>query len=357
MDYNLQTSRTQSITLISSMSDLTPETRRIWYALREFETHDITTRHYYARHSEELAAGKAREISSNFKQAGEYFRSAADADFSVRPLLQYYGVLTLSRGIILFLDAQKRENEMHHSHGLSTLNWKQELKGGLAGVGKLTTKLTKGTFYDLLIATKGKFYFRLGSAAVNCLIVVNIPKEGSEFTFKEIASRIPNASEQNQAWTGNLFPSIYVHSFEADICKNLCKYLVPIASETQVDTVFPVDKFPGRTVTNAGNYIQVSCGLQNMPFWAQNKGLLNIGSVVLYSPLDSDLCFSPLATCFMSSFTFGMLCRYFPTSWINISRSEKGDSVYPLVTSLLDWIQDAFPAMIVDILRGPYEFE
>ena len=59
----------------------------------------------------------------------------------------------------------------------------------------------------------------------------------------------------------------------------------------------------------------------------------------------------------MLSYFLGMLCRYFPTTWIGLARSEMGDAVYLLVTRLFDWIQDMFPSMVVDILRGPYDFE
>ena len=327
--------------------------------MREFETRDITSRHYYSRHARRLKAGKAKEISSNFKQASEYFRSAAEADFLVRPLLQYYGVLALSRGITLFLDAENRETSLQPRHGLQILCWGQKLSGGLVNVGSLTTKLTKGAFHDLLLATENRFYFRQTSSAVNWSVdfAVKTPREDSEFTFLEIAARIPYTSQQYTAWTGTPFPSIYLHSLEIDRDNKRCSYSVPIASKVKIDSVFPASKFPNRTVTENGHYLVVSCNLENMPFLAQSRGLPFIGTVVLYSPLESGHYFSPLATCFMLSFTLGMLCRYFPTTWVNLVRSEKGDSVYPLVISLLDWIQDTYPAMIVDILRGPYGFE
>ena len=92
-------------------------------------------------------------------------------------------------------------------------------------------------------------------------------------------------------------------------------------------------------------------------FFAQETKLMDIGEVVLYGPLGSGLYFSPLAACFMMAFALGMLCRYFPTTWINIARTEKGDAFYPLATRLLDWIEESFPAMVVDIVRGPYDFE
>ena len=181
---------------------------RTWYALREFETRDITSRSYKDRHSLELSATKAREISSNFVQAREYFRNASGADFSVRPLLLYYGVASLSRGLTLFLDPKKREASLKQSHGLKIYDWIQELANGLNKVGNLRIRLTKGLFHDLLLSTSNRFYFRSKSSAVNWSVGAQIPPIGSEFFLQEIAVRIPDVSNQYNAWTGESFPSM-----------------------------------------------------------------------------------------------------------------------------------------------------
>ena len=92
---------------IAGLADVTSAlssfSRESWYELREFETRDITSRSYSARHSKNLTAAKGREIAASFAQAREYFRSALEAHPTVRPLLQYYGVSTLSRGLVLFM--------------------------------------------------------------------------------------------------------------------------------------------------------------------------------------------------------------------------------------------------------------
>ena len=328
-----------------------------WYALREFETRDITSRSYQSRHSLELSATKAHEISSNFIQAREYFRNAAQADFTVRPLLLYYGVAGLSRGLTLFLDPKMRETSLKQGHGLQACDWRQELSSGLTRIGHLRAKLTRGIFHDLLSATKNKFYFRHNSSGVNWSIGASIPPIGSEFMLHDIAARIPGVSIQYSAWTGNLFPSIALESLVVDRENDLYKFAVIGQDADKVDSVFPVSQFPARSVVREGSNLLVECRNGDTAFFAQNTGMLNVGNVVLYRPLTSGLYFTPLAACFMLSFGLGMLCRYFPTTWINIARTEKGDAFYPLATRLLDWIEEIFPAMVVDVLRGPYDFE
>ena len=149
-----------------------------WYALREFETRDITSRSYKSRHTLDLSATKAREISSNFIQAREYFRNASEADFTVRPLLLYYGVASLSRGLTLFLDPKKRETCLKPSHGLRIYDWVQELSSGLSKIGNLRIRLTSGLFHDLLTSTGNRFYFRHNSSGVNWAIGAQIPPTG-----------------------------------------------------------------------------------------------------------------------------------------------------------------------------------
>ena len=82
-----------------------------------------------------------------------------------------------------------------------------------------------------------------------------------------------------------------------------------------------------------------------------------MGQIRLYPRLTANQQFTPLATCYISAYTVGMLSRYFPTTWMSLGRYEKGDAVYPMLIRMLDWVEEAFPSMAVDILRGPYPFE
>ena len=332
-------------------------TLKTWYALREFETHDITSNSYKSRHALRLSAAKAREVSSNFIQAREYFNNASRADFTVRPLLLYYGVASLSRGVTLFLDPKKRETSLKPSHGLETCDWGQELSHGLNANGTLRVRVAKGLFHDLLASTNNRFYFRHNSSGVNCSLGADIPPIGSEFVLQEITARIPAVSDQYFAWTRKTSPSIVPESLQLDKANGLYKISVPKREAGKIDRVFPSDHFPGRSVVEDGNNLVVELNSADGLFFAQKIGVWSIGDIVLYRSLESKLYVTPLAACFILSFVLGMLCRYFPTTWINTARTEKGDAFYPLATILLDWIEEVFPVMVVDVLRSPYGFE
>ena len=83
--------------------------RNVWNNLSCFQTNDFIRREYKRLHGGSINAGKTKEIISCFVQGQEYFRNAAAAAETVRPLLLYYGVTSLSVGSILFLNREARE--------------------------------------------------------------------------------------------------------------------------------------------------------------------------------------------------------------------------------------------------------
>ena len=272
--------------------------RRTWYALREFETRDITSRHYKDRHKRELGAGNAREIASNFIQAREYFRSASDADTVVRPLLQYYGVSALSRGLVLFLNTQRRESSIKPSHGLKTCDWRGTLSGGLTKIGDLRIGLEKGIFYDLLVATENTFYFRGRNFAKNWRVSVNIPTTGAEFVFSDITSRIPDVSEQYTTWTGRSYSFARLRRFKNNCHRNQLEFTVLLHEDTDVYDIFPKKECPNLKIDSDNTGIIVRYDYPYIPFISQLSGRLGSGEVILYPPARTGYLFHSIGSMF-----------------------------------------------------------
>ena len=67
---------------------------------------------------------------------------------SVKPLLLYYGALSLSRGVILANNPNKKEESLRKSHGLEPVDWQGTLKGGIKDVLDLQIRSTEGTFSE-----------------------------------------------------------------------------------------------------------------------------------------------------------------------------------------------------------------
>ena len=84
-----------------------------WHFLREFESKDLVKRYIKKKYDFELNSTKAYEIVSAFKQGRGYFDSVKVANISVKPFLLYYGIVSLSRGLILILNKKARENNIN----------------------------------------------------------------------------------------------------------------------------------------------------------------------------------------------------------------------------------------------------
>ena len=97
-----------------------PMNQEIWQQLLSLENRDVTQQRFERIHSRELNARRAREINAAAKQAREYFRNANNANYSVRPLLTFYGVACLSRALLLLLKVDGGEEGLTASHGLET---------------------------------------------------------------------------------------------------------------------------------------------------------------------------------------------------------------------------------------------
>ena len=83
-------------------------------------------------HERQLNARRAAEINSASRQAREYFRNAGVSDYSVRPLLTFYGVASLSRALLLLMKRKGGEECLAAGHGLETLGWRDVMSGDIA---------------------------------------------------------------------------------------------------------------------------------------------------------------------------------------------------------------------------------
>ncbi len=102
-----------------------------WETLSMFESRDYVGLWYRERHGRQLNARNANAVTTCFIQGRQYFEAAASAATSVRPLLLYYGVLSMARGLILLRDTTKKEESLKPSHGLEAVDWNGTLAGGL----------------------------------------------------------------------------------------------------------------------------------------------------------------------------------------------------------------------------------
>jgi hypothetical protein len=167
-----------------------------WQELSIYQSHDLLTDRYKKKHGRTLNATRARQIASHFIQAEEYFKDAARSDDTVKPLVLYYGVLSLSRGTIIFLDPRKNKESLVQKHGLSMKDWSPRLLAGdlvrsLWSSLNISVSTTVGTFTELLKATSNTNFYRQLRGVEQQLF--RFPTTGSvELSLGDILSRIPH---------------------------------------------------------------------------------------------------------------------------------------------------------------------
>ncbi|GBF27373.1 hypothetical protein MnTg02_02425 [bacterium MnTg02] len=144
------------------------ELRDAWELLSNYESHELVRNRYITKHNWQPNRSQSRQIAASFIQAREYFRSADNADLVVKPLLLYYGVVSLSRGLTLFLTPQLWEPSLARSHGLSRFNWHDELSKENPDYLNLAVRVNaRGTFNELVHATGNRNLMRSGSSKIN----------------------------------------------------------------------------------------------------------------------------------------------------------------------------------------------
>ena len=86
----------------------TPRQQEIWQRLLGLESRDIVQMRFEQIHRRKLNARRAAEINAAARQARDYFRNANASDYSVRPLLTFYGIACLGRALLALDEAQRR---------------------------------------------------------------------------------------------------------------------------------------------------------------------------------------------------------------------------------------------------------
>ncbi|MVN76446.1 hypothetical protein GO988_08925 [Hymenobacter sp. HMF4947] len=332
-----------------------------WDTLAGFESRDLISRHFKKRHGIEANAGKIREIASSFTQGREYFTSAIAANIAVKPLLLYYGVLSLSRGLILFLSPNLRETSLKPSHGLEVTNWQSCLAN--KDFASLEIRVGNGTFSELLTAVKNKSYFRSNTSFVNWGISFEQPKEGEKLSFYALASGFPDLHRELAAWSNMPYERLGLEGFKID--KPNSKYVITVyggdSKHRAIEACFPTEVFHNKEVSISKNITSIFLPFPLIHYprfvYSFNGSFSEIGhiNIVDYLPNCESLC--DIGQFYMAAYILGMMSRYFPTTWISLGRTEKGDVIYPFILKLIKYIQRYFPKIVLDHLDAPYDFE
>lgn len=329
-----------------------------WNELLEFETRDLVKRYFSEVHQSVANAWKIKEVTANFIQGREYFRNAAQSNITVRPLLIYYGVLSLSRGLILTLNPKLTEKTLKGSHGIEIKNWEEILKS--KEFEKISISVEEGTFSELISATQNVNYLRAGTDGINWKSFLSIPEKGYKLTLEQVYGYFPDLAKEFEIWTQRKMPFVVIEELrknsENRYNVKLSKYGV---HEDLIDLIFPRTYCRNRELKEESGDLIVSYDDTN---WSPNitqkwHGPFDLGDPCAVPVQKEDKGLNTISAMFALSYTFGMMARYFPSSWIALGRVEQGDRIYPLINRTLKFISEMFPIVTLNFLRAPYKFE
>ena len=260
-----------------------------WEILAFYESRDLLHRTYEERFGQLPCSNKVEEITYHLAQGREYFSSAKQSALLVRPLLLYYGVLALSRALILFLDHSKRERGLKQGHGVGIPNWKDVLhreskEQSIDKLAALKLKFMKGTFTDLSQATKNKEQAEFVWINTYHIWQENGTTElepGYEITLKEVLARIQDIAhlftftfrEPSSCYPAIISGSseqIAVHVSNEHVRRNLELPNMDILSKSEICKIFRCFERLNRTGT-------VLIGSENLVMSYHLSGMTNRG--------------------------------------------------------------------------------
>ncbi|MBI1929607.1 hypothetical protein HYR99_35840 [Candidatus Poribacteria bacterium] len=332
-----------------------------WEILAFYESRDLLDRTYKERFRRKPSSSKLAEITYHLAQGREYFSSAKQSALLVRPLLLYYGVLALSRALILFLDYQKRECALQEKHGLKISNGKEvlhknEKEQGIKQLTELKLKFEEGTFTELSRATKNGEQAEFVWGRLYRLWQRNGTTElemGYEITVKEVLARIQDIAylfeatfkERSRCYPAKILGSseqMFIHVSSELLKENLELPNMVLPSEREIREIFPSlrdaeqDSRGGFKVTGGE-----SCKNIDLPPIRNDRH----GSQFLVAPLSNGHVLSSLSFLYLISYATGMLARYYPSQWGLLMHGSKGDWLFPLIKSALSVVEERVPEL------------
>ena len=328
-----------------------------WQKLLFLESYDSVIAWHKQAFSRTLNARRAREITSAARQAREFFRNSAESNVSVKPLLTFYGVASLSRSATLLLSPHGGESALAQGHGITTIEWSKTLSGeisaGLSRLGSLKIKTCKGLFADLIKQTENTICIHVNSSAVGWRISYDIPEHGEELTFDDLLLRLPDLhAEHQRSSQAVLFAPIRLLK-----CSEAEGFLAEVTSNDFLEFSNTYES-SGYQTTHNGTTCNLSSDFdtfnKHTPQFLHSyvkKTFGKIPDLHIAKPLEGSTPYSQIAISYMLSYFLGMLCRYYPTHWTSLFSGEKGDARWPEIYLTQQYIDASFPELILELLE------
>lgn len=326
-----------------------------WQELLLLETSDAVRSWHKALFDQELNTRRVAEITSAARQAREFFRNAAQAHTSVRSLLSFYGVASLSRATLLLFKPGTGEAGLAQGHGLTAADWTTTISGethlALSRLDSLQVRTCSGLFSDFVRQTKNLLCVHINSSAVEARVPYEVPATETRLCLRDLLSRLPDVLRYLPSDRDKNAVIVSETSFTRQngfFTKLNTEQFAPIA---------PYFAGMGYQITQVGEHTKLSCTAEmfdaRTPLFTHAYVGKSFGIPTLHiaSPLERGVCYSQTALTYVTSYFLGMLTRYFPTQWVALSSATKGDSLWPAISAAQRYVETSFPELILELIH------
>lgn len=325
---------------------------KIWHRLLYLESYDATYKRLTRLGVSNPQHHRVHEIIAAAKQAREYFRNTDASSLSVRPLLAYYGVASLSRALILLLKSTPKQ--LTASHGLTTIKWNEilsdNMQDSLERLGRLAVRTSRGLFADLMTHTDNRTSIHANSAGVDWHLNYGIPTVKNSLSVDDLFSRMPDL-RQEYVDLGGVSRQVEIRDMRYRQHDGFRFLTAEKTSTAVLDTYLE----KGYVVGEKGH---ISCSVEvfseNMPLIYHtyvNKMMDLIPLPFLVEPFPGGARYSELCLIFAASYVLGMLVRYYPSHWIALIHGEKGDSWLPTVVRAQEIVEQVYPLLVAELIE------
>ena len=332
---------------------ISPEQQEIWQRLLGLESREIVQMWFEKIHARRLNARRAAEINAAARQSREYFRNANASDYSVRPLLTFYGIACLARALLLMMKSKGGEEGLTAGHGLETVGWRTVMNGGVADdlmkLGSLKVVRKSGLFSDFLMHVRNVTLLHHRAAAVDGYCEFDEPDLGVEISLGDLFSRTPDLWRDYTTVSEPQYTNVTEFNYSAE--KGLKVKLIG----DRAAAVAGVYGERGYAVAEDGEYHLISCDsstlLKEPPMFVHayvHKMMGAIPFLRLAAPFRGRVRFSQLCITFIMSYALGMLVRYYPTHWIALINGGQGDLLWPTVNRAQHYVENVFPELVAE---------
>lgn len=274
----------------------------------------------------------------------------------MRPLLTFYGVASLSRSLLLLLKRDGGEEGLAGGHGLSTVNWSEQMSGdpsiGLGSLLSLKVQTCAGLFNDFIIETKNRISMHIRSEGVDWRLNYPVPIQGKQISLGDIFARIPDLFKDYSNVSSDIkYASVNEMSYNPQNGFN-AKVL-----NDHFEAFKATYLNMGYKIVTQDRWSNITCDAltfsQNLPLFVHSyiqKSFGAIPNLYIAEPFQDKYSYSQLGITYLAAYYLGMLVRYYPTHWISLLQGDKGDALWPTINRAQQFVENSYPELVIEMI-------